>query len=275
MHLDSRSRISHFLRSGRYKAIKITSSQVRWTNGDAQMKGNWTEGNDPDMYAMKHLGGVRIGNDQFWVRKMTKMDWDQYEREYSYISRSNMLMKLMTDRAESLKAWNDKKIPRDEYIRERDAIDAEIEKVQGQARVTKDYEINGKTYTLYVSNYAAADKLSRTVLVPKLDKKGEVVYIKETDIPDKIHMPIEFWLTLEDTMFTKLSQIVDEIQFYGLDEPISALEDAAALFNEDIEPVHPEEIRARLILLRDQYSSGELYRKKSNSAYGVQISLPK
>jgi len=228
----------------------------------------------PESYTMQHLAGVKIGSDNFWIKKMSKLEWDGYERKYSFILNSSRMMGLLKKKAEAQAAFDEKKINRKEFLEESKAIEQEVLSMEEESRKRATYDIDGREIELFVSYYAAAEKLSLTVFVPEVDENDEPIVEKNGQIKKQL-MSIGFWIYMDDTIFTKLAQIVDEFQFYGLDEPVSILEDASRLFEGDTEPIHPDEIIARLMTFKDEYASGAIHRKKSTSAYGVQITLPK
>ena len=212
---------------------------------------------------------IKIGPDSFWIGKMSKLQFDTYERTYDVTTNSTQLARLIRKRAEADDAFEKVKITRPEYNEEVSAIEEDIDKFQKAVMkvVTKRYK--GEDQEFMISTIAAMELLAMTVWVPEIDEKGEVIY--DEDVPRLSLKTWQYWLEEDDTLTQLLKRITQEFQLWGLDEPVSCLDEALLLFESDEEPMPPEEVVKRIYELREGYITGEIQQKKSDGVYAVQI----
>lgn len=212
---------------------------------------------------------IKIGPDSFWIGKMSKLQFDTFERTYNVSINSTQLSRLIEKRAEADDAFEKVKITRPEYVEEVKAIEDDIDKFQKAVMKIVTKRFNGEDREFMESTVATMELLAMTIWVPEIDKKGEVIY--DDDIPRLELKSWDYWLEEDDTLIQILKRITQEFQLWGLDEPVSCLDEALLLFEEDTEPIHPEEVVKRLLELRDGYITGEIQQKKSDGVYAVQI----
>jgi len=211
-------------------------------------------------YQDRRLAEVHIGEDKFWVRQLSKLKQDELERKYKVIRNSAKMMTLYNQLSKSEKAFNDKLISRKDYIEETRAIQDDIDKFSEELTIVKTYEIDGKKEDMLESTMYTAERLSLCVLVPVEDKDD-----------DRELKSISWWLDQDSIITNLLSRSIDEIQMMGDKEDVSMIEHIISLFEEDVEPLPPQEIINRIMEYQNALSSGGIERKKSDSAYGVQI----
>jgi hypothetical protein len=224
----------------------------------------------PDYYGRS--GRLEVGPDTFWFKKWSKLNQDKFERTYHVLRRTVRYSRLIQRQNETQAAIDNAKISREEYREDMAMISADLEKLEEEMSNVITTEVNGKEIEILESFYASAEKLSYVVYVPLLDENGKI--ISKDGVPQMELKPVEYWLEAESTLVDTISAAVDSWLSLGYTEPISAIDEVIDMFlvREDIpDALSKADVVALLTTLRDEYVSGDRYRKKSESAYGVQM----
>ena len=216
---------------------------------------------------------------------MSKGEYDEYERKFGNLNRSITMMRLSMKKGEVKEMLRSKYIDFATYKEEIKLIDDEMEKLGKVAEETKMVKLDDDSeYETNVATYSIAEKLHLTVFDPEM-KDGKIQE-NEKGEPIFTQYPTSFWIIeCEETMFNKLSDLVDYMQMYGAEEPITIFDNIAQLFEPEIiqlrqaemvgevedTSIPVSEIIKRITNLKTEYATGEIYQKKSESAYGVRI----
>ena len=213
----------------------------------------------------KRVAQIQIGEDIYFVQKMSKMNLDRMEAQYKSIRNTNRMGQLMSKKFEADKAFERKLITREEYLLEIEALEKDRLAFEDSLSQEIEIDIDGTPVKMMEATVYIADKLSKTILVPD---------VPDSTNPDDYSLRSrKFWLDEDSTLTHILSRAVDELQIVGEMEPITVIEEIIQRLSDikEPKPMLPEEFVSILYSIKEDYMTGVIYRKKSESAYGVQI----